>query len=586
MVSSRFIFFFILTSFFIQAQESIKDSLTIQNILNKRNQDVPTLIQITNNKEKELIRSYIRIKSEEKTQKQKIKDSIFNNQIGIRYKHGDSSVKPKIINILRRKDLEEIYDLFQQLEVDYNKREEGIVLENDLKQEIFSLITNKKFEHIVVQFVGFNRVSGGKELFEERLLSGESSDNDRIFYWLAEFESQKAIDYIYNQYINNKINLEEYSWIESGFSEYLNNNDLNSKNKILDIVYDYLKKKPLTKKRYTESSFLTFPNGNDLSMNFTLLALQHNDIRNKEIVEHLKKELEGTEIISNLKYIESYSIIISSNDLNKKKKELVSLINDKESYFDTLDFIKKDSILYKEQDLNTLILQNLEKHNFLGSYDFYKLINYFEQYSKEEFYTLLEDNPIHSDAKKELKKRFEISKLTFNEINDYLLTHKIIDTPITSEQIKKHKEQEFYYYENINTIETCLDIANISISFDTETSTIPVDYDNLLEGFISKSKNKIKNITYYLQSYYDENSEDMIYHFFVSTKENCYVLIPEDFGDWYDMETFMKLIQSIVDEFKVKEKFVRVETNDQTAFYIFGEEEKINELKNTFNLDN
>jgi len=54
----------------------------------------------------------------------------------------------------------------------------------------------------------------------------------------------------------------------------------------------------------------------------------------------------------------------------------------------------------------------------------------------------------------------------------------------------------------------------------------------------------------------------------------AYITKPEDIGDWYDVKLITTLINKVLSDSKIKEKFVLIETGDQTVQFLFGEETK------------
>ena len=51
---------------------------------------------------------------------------------------------------------------------------------------------------------------------------------------------------------------------------------------------------------------------------------------------------------------------------------------------------------------------------------------------------------------------------------------------------------------------------------------------------------------------------------------------PEDTGDWYDVDLVLKLMNAVVSDSNLKERFVFIDTGDQTVQIIFGPKENTN----------
>ena len=127
-------------------------------------------------------------------------------------------------------------------------------------------------------------------------------------------------------------------------------------------------------------------------------------------------------------------------------------------------------------------------------------------------------------------------------------------------------------------------MANISFGYDMEPSIIPVDYDVLLGNYITISRGKLDGISYLLETKIDEENYKVYYQFFVVVDNTCFIMIPEDFGDWYDIETFNKLLDNILTKRKLQEIFAVVD-GGQYVDIIFGNPKVIEQLFKKYKLD-
>ena len=201
--------YFLLFGMIVFSQNLKSDSIVVQKIINKYFSKIgdERLVVVTDKHDVDLIKSYILKKNEiDKLKIKKLKEKE-DSTIGRRYIKGDKTTVPEIIKILKSKNRDEIYNLLRDLELDYFSKEKGLVLEIEIIDCLKSLLIDEELEHIVVQFLGYNKVNNAESILEERLLSGMSSDNDRIFYWLgSNYNNANAIDFIYKSYFSNKIN--------------------------------------------------------------------------------------------------------------------------------------------------------------------------------------------------------------------------------------------------------------------------------------------------------------------------------------------------------------------------------------------
>ena len=579
--------FLVFTLFFLSlnvySQNTKKDSLAIQKIVKKYNpkNEIQKLIVITDINEVNLIHAYIIKKNIEKTEATEKLNIEKNARIGKRYANGDKSVIAEIIKILESEDEEKINPILIDLDLDYSERKKGIILEQNILNALVKLLKNPDFEHRIVQFLGFNNVVGSEKILEERLISGNSTDNDRIFYWLASnFNNKNALDYIHKSYFDNKIDLEQMDWVLSGFSEYIENGDAEAIQKIKDIAFNYLKRKPIQKTDFEKKTDSGFFGNVALNISMLEILVQVKDHKVKDHLDTVLNSLKGTKYY-NEAFSKTEKLLFFTFTNEKKKEFILKNLNSQDDFFETLELIKDENQLIKDSEINKQILLNFEKFNFIDEYDFDRIVSYLNGIEKELVSNLINKYINNNSLKTHLIKKHEISLLSLKQINDFLIKNEIINEEISEVKIENYKKKEFPI-ENLNSIEACLDISEISLNFDTEVGEFPVDYSSLMTDFAKISKNLIQDIKSYLQYKVDYNNGEAYYQFLVSYKNKCYVLIPENLGDWYDIESFEKLLNSIVSETNCKEEFVSISTGGQDAYYIFGEKDKVNLIQNTF----
>ncbi|MBC5835081.1 hypothetical protein G6N05_11845 [Flavobacterium sp. F372] len=574
------LFFLSLNTF---SQNTKKDSLAIQKIVKKYNpkNEIQKVITISDSDEVNLISNYIVKKNTEKAKADDKANIILNSSIGKRYIKGDKSLISEIVKVLESNDGEKIISILKDLDLDYSERKKGLNLEQNILNSIVKLLNNPDFEHRIIQFLGFNNVVGSEKILEERFLSGKSKDNDRIFYWLASnFNNKKALDYIHKSYFDKKFDVENMDWFLSSFSEYIEKEDVEAIQKIREIAYDYLQKKPIQKSDLENKLQLSIVGGRATTLTMLEVLIKTKDNRVTNILNDFLTSLKGTKYFNEV-LLNTEKLLFFTFSSEKKREFIVKNLNSKDDFFDTLDVIKEENQFFKDPNICKQILLNFEKFNFTDEFEFYRLINHFEDLEKEMVINTIKENISNDSLKEYLIKRYSVSLWSMNEINDFLLKNEIISTEISNEKIENYKKKEFSV-ENLNTIEACLDISEISLNFDTEVGEFPVDYTVLLNDFAKISKNKIQDIKSYLQYKVDYDNGEAYYQFLVSYKNKCYVLIPENFGDWYDIESFEKLLNVIISDTNCKEEFVSISTGGQDAYYIFGEKDKVSLIRNTF----
>jgi hypothetical protein len=114
-----------------------------------------------------------------------------------------------------------------------------------------------------------------------------------------------------------------------------------------------------------------------------------------------------------------------------------------------------------------------------------------------------------------------------------------------------------------------LEKQNVLISFDTETDLVPVGYDELFEKFASKTNGTFKDVLFYMEA--KESDSGFEYTLTIVTDKNAYITNFIDNEDWYKMALVENLLERTLNDLNSKDRFIPVNTWDQTSIYIFGD---------------
>jgi hypothetical protein len=106
-----------------------------------------------------------------------------------RYKQKDKSVVPELMAILKGSDKTKRAEVFRGLEKTYRDPADYAITEPELIAQIFQAVNNVEDEKPAVQLAVFNKLPGYEAVFERRLVSGESVDDAKLFFWLGESKS-------------------------------------------------------------------------------------------------------------------------------------------------------------------------------------------------------------------------------------------------------------------------------------------------------------------------------------------------------------------------------------------------------------
>lgn len=566
------------------SQTILKDSIQVNKYLKEAGKvKAPAVQIITDAKKVAFISAYIDAKNKEKADAQNKLDAERNRLPGIRYKNGDQSAVSEIVAILKSNDSVKIAELYEQLNFDYDETGKIVnTLHPEISAQLFARVDNDQTEKAAVQFLGYNNIEGSKAVFEKRLFSGKSTDEDRIAYWLtSDNQSPKTIDFISDNYKRNPKYFDDKYWMAGTLNDYFKNASEQEKAKILEIAYSYLgsyKGAPATgsdTESEIENHFQTF----------YAIAIKHGKLdRMKAVIQPLVKrynEQPGNDAITEADMEQALEMLFIRDLEPKQQKELaISMMATQDLYFEGLDAMHEVPALASDPEMikKAFLLLQLAKEKTETE----KFVQYFKKLTPAEFATYALG--IRSIAlRKELIDRFTINAKTFEENNEYLFSQGLTDKKITDADIANYKKSNADF-EKDDSMYSVMQLAGINVNFDTETGMVPVDYDTLLAQFSSASKGKLGPFKMHVQSHYDNKKEMYDYRFLVVANNKCYVMVPEDSGDWYDMTAFSKLLDTLVADAKITERFVPIETGGQDAWYVFAEPNKAKHLIDTYKL--
>jgi hypothetical protein len=94
----------------------------------------------------------------------------------------------------------------------------------------------------------------------------------------------------------------------------------------------------------------------------------------------------------------------------------------------------------------------------------------------------------------------------------------------------------------------------------------------------------LKDALVWMDAKGNSDGESFYYTITVISNNKVFVASPPDIGDWYDVMTVNAILNKLLEDLNSKERFVSIETGDQTVQYIFGNPEKIEELVKKYNL--
>ena len=620
----------------VQAQNLKKDSLKVQKILKEagKGKMAPYLATITDKKQVAFLSGYMEAKSAEKKKADDAALASYTNTLGMRYASGDKSTIPQVIKVLQMADSEKVRELFGQMEPEYGSHER-LVLDLAVKNEVLKLLENEELEEAVVRFVANIEMEGWQAILEDRLLSGNSSAEQSIYYRLSTVGSAKAFDYYDKKHGNDAyMFIKELPWDSFDLRQYFEKGPAHIKNRILDNAYEVLKDTPFTEEElsatvvvdsatvdyeeypeetelaeteeeieeavaevveavdeayYETSSYDEEMSPFDVKSAALDLVVEFGDERTIQAYTQYSETLQKVSDASSTKDLSNAMdlTLLKYYPAQRKKETAVRLAKRNEDQFIKLcSAIYADPVLAADQDINAAIFAEYERPKLLN-YDTEEFVSHFHRMDKTTFEKYV-DTHIKAPFKREkLKSQFAYSYQTLEETNKYLLDNGFVAAPIVITDINGTPAVD-YWDKGENPMMTSLELSGITVFFDSESGSYPADYDNLLDAFAKISNGKLQGYKRYLQYKIHEDEEGYYTSesfFLVAHKDKVYVMAPDDSGEWYEMGIFQQLLDALTADAGGNERYVPFGYDGQMAIYLFAEPDKAQKLIKDYDLN-
>ena len=144
-----------------------------------------------------------------------------SNSPAARYVQGNKSGLMDIINQLKTGTVEAKKQVLNDLEPSWEEQEHYRIEEVALQKAIFPLLKETDIQRQAVQFIGYYKLAGYEDQFEQLFYNGELRKMGRVFYWLGASAKKKApLEFFAKKVLNDEIDLARDSWFLSGFSSF------------------------------------------------------------------------------------------------------------------------------------------------------------------------------------------------------------------------------------------------------------------------------------------------------------------------------------------------------------------------------
>ncbi len=507
-----------------------------------------------------LLKQYDEIRKNKQTE---LTNKHKNKSLSERYKTGDKTVVPQIITILKGTDSKQKRELYNSLSRNFDESDDYNITEPELIRIILGNIDKPDDENSVIQLAGYMQLPGYVEVFENHLLSGKSKDIGRLVFWLGkEGSSIRALDYAGKLILTSKVDLEKDYWIMSGLEGFSQGGSEEVKKKTFELCFEIYNRKLISKSRFEEMKS-SWSSGNP-AYGLTNILLNHGD---KQIIpfanELIKDGINKDQALNALIRLEGA----------KHKQLVMDNLNKKDSYYDALSPATMLYKITKDKALVESILKNFEKRNDLEDYSYQRIVSTLVEMGATEYLVnpgqIVKSNTVAAS----LKQFYELTKGSVEDVASDLFNMGVIDKPVPKETIEKAKAKNESDDSEGNTF-NLLNEVGIFHWFDAETGIVPVDYDELILTLSKNSNGKFENIKAWM---FASEKPDNTYTYRVCLYANnkVYIANPPDIGDWYEVETVLALLNTALKDSGLKERYVFIDTGDQTVQVMFGEEDKV-----------
>ena len=526
---------------------------------------------ITNASEVKQLKQYILEKNKEKQTKELAK--LKNKTLAERYKSGDKSVVPLLVKTLNGDDENERNDIYRNLRRVYSDSETYNITEDDLIKAILSNISIEADEKAVIQLAGFMDLPGYSDVFENHLFNNKPKDVNRLLYWLGKKgKSKKTLDYMEGLILKKNFDFEANDYVMSGLKGFAEHGDTESKQKVFDIALEIYNRKLIPKARFEEME--TTWSSTNPAITLTQLLLESNEERVVPIANAFLED----------KLSEQKALLALINIEGEKHKPLVfQFLKDEDKFFDGLYPAEKMYQLTKDNALvNTILLEfeNRKEHpNYAVDRITSRLVAMEADYVFDDLDTIIKNKNLITA----LKRSYELTKGSIETIAQDLYDMKVVDQPFSKRIIEKAQEEAENDDGDMGYVYNLLNVSGIYQWFDAETGFVPVDYDNLILQFSKNSNDKITAIDVWMDAEAD-SQYNVNYKIYVSANQNIYTISPEDIGDWYDVDLVLKLMNTIAADANLTERFISLNTGDQTVQVIFGPQEHVEQFVEKYKL--
>ncbi|MCI5059114.1 MAG: hypothetical protein MRY83_23580, partial [Flavobacteriales bacterium] len=183
-----------------------------------------------------------------------LQNSQSNQSLGDKYKSGDQSVVPEIIQILKGNDVDKKRTLYFDLQRSYDDPIEYQITNEKIIKTVFENLKKKEDQANAIQLAGYMKLQGYIKQFENLLESADAENKNRLLYWLSEEGSSTLpLDYIIEKIQTKKIDLvKDYNAIDV-LGSYSENGTANNQKRAIDACIKIYNDKLIPSSKFEET---------------------------------------------------------------------------------------------------------------------------------------------------------------------------------------------------------------------------------------------------------------------------------------------------------------------------------------------
>jgi hypothetical protein len=489
-----------------------------------------------------------------------------------RYKKNDKSVVSAILAVLRSNDQKKKSEVYDELEKDYDDPDNYVITEPALVARIFKGIDDPADEVMAVQLAGLNKIPGYEKHFEKRLLSGQSVDEGRIFFWLGEAaKCKESLAYMSARIKKIRLPEKQLDNVISGLVRYGENGDQDIRNMVGEMAIVIYQGRMMAEQRIEDLKMSAYTS--DAAEGLLQCLFNYGD---KRVVPVAKDILQR-----NIR-IEGPVKALLRLEGPQHMSKIYALLRSEENFFKGLDLVESIDSIYVTDELLKETLVQLAKRQDIEDYVVERIVRSFTSLKAETYLENADKYINNKTLADRIIKVYALKRVSFDDILADLARLKLLvkkpDGPVLA-KMKKESDGE-----PASFIYGLLEHQQTHHAFDAETGFVPADYDALLMEFASKSKGILKDMLVEMEVKENRDGDSFEYTLTVIANNKAFIAHPQDMGDWYDIMTVNAILDKVLNEIKSPERFVSLETGDQTVQYIFGDPAKVEELIKKYRL--